>query len=207
MKNVRLVPNGDALLKDYVEMNFSDKLETVLFAEEVPIAQIWQTQERVYDDSEAGALILCEEVAHYIPHFPLHKVNYGHPKFEGESVFSKTVEEHLKERVGNHKLSDINGEPTDEKSLQKVQAHISALEQAGRVQPSDSRMAKKWEKKKLIEPDAKTILNQEVTNAKYFDTSLGFKEWAEVTISIFSLVLIFDVGISNAWRIAAMPVP
>ena len=60
MKNVTLVQNGDELMKDHTEMNFSDKLETVLFAEEVPIAQIWQTQERVYDDSEVAALIRCE---------------------------------------------------------------------------------------------------------------------------------------------------
>ena len=137
-------------------MNFSDKLETVIFGKVVPIAQIRQTQERVYDDFEVDKILLCEEVLRReVPHFPLEKMNFGHPKYDGESQYSKTVEEHLKARVGNHKLIGINGEPIDENSLQEVQAHISSLEAAGRVQPSEYRMATKWEKPKLIQPDSK----------------------------------------------------
>ena len=200
-------PNSLQDLEDHTEMNFSDKLETVIFGKVVPIAQIRQTQERVYEDCEVDKLLQCEEVLFEVPHFPLAKMNFGHPKYNGESNYSKTVEEHVKAHVGNHKLIGINGEPIDENSLQEVQAHISSLEEAGRVQPSEYRMAKKWEKPKLIQPDSKWIRKEALTKAKYFDQCTKFKEWVQVTNPISSLVLIFDMGISNAWRIVAMPVP
>lgn len=191
MKNVSLGPSCSTNLEDHTLLNFSDKLETVLFGEEVPITQIWQTQERVYDDDEVAELIRCEQQLDHILHFPLEKMNFGHPKYDGESDYSNTVEEHLKAHIGNHKLSNINGEPIDENSLEQVQAHISSLEKAGRVQPSESRIAAKWEKPKLIQPDPKWIRKEALTKAKYFDQSVKFKAWVQVANPIFSLVLIF----------------
>ncbi len=61
MENVILGPTCLTNLEDHTLLNFSDKLETILFGEEVPITQIWQTQERVYDDDEVAALIRCEQ--------------------------------------------------------------------------------------------------------------------------------------------------
>ena len=79
-------PNSLQDLEDHTEMNFSDKLETVIFGKVVPIAQIRQTQERVYEDFEVDKLLLCEEVLSEVPHFPLAKMNFGHPKYNGETV-------------------------------------------------------------------------------------------------------------------------
>ena len=97
----------------------------------------------MYEDCEVDKLLQCEEVLFEIPHFPLAKMNFGQPKYNDESNYSKTVEEHVKAHVGNHKLIGINGEPIDENSLQEVQAHISSLEAAGRVQPGEYRVATK----------------------------------------------------------------
>lgn len=186
MENVILGPTCLTNLQDITQLSFSDKLVTVLFSiKDFPISQIWQTQERVYDDTEVAALIRCEQELRGVPHFPLEKMKFGHPKYDGESDYSNTVEEHLKVHIGNHKLLDINGEPIDENSLQQVQAHISSLEKAGRVQPSESLMAAKWEKPKLIQPEPKWILKGTVTKAKYFDQCKEFKEWVQVTNPIF----------------------
>ena len=133
MKNVKPGTNFANDAHDYILFSFADELNTVIFGDEVRIARIWKTQNRVYSDTEKALIDKCEDESPDIPHSNLKKMLYGHPKHNGSSSFCKSAEDHLKEQVGNRTLSRHNGNPVDESSIDGVNAYIDYLGNEKRV--------------------------------------------------------------------------
>jgi len=158
-------------------------LNTVIFGNEVLITQIWKTQFRVYSDIEKALIDKCEDAHSSIPHSKLKKMFYGHPQNNGSSPFCKGLQEHLKESVGNRKMSRQNGTAVDESSIDEVNAHISYLSAEKRVSSRDSSWADSWENKKLIaDLPAHVELAQSVQKAKLFGASTEYKDWFAVSM-------------------------
>ena len=78
----------------------------------------------MYSATEKALINKCEEEHPNIPHCALKKMFYGHPKYDGSSPFCKGVQEHLKESVGNRKVSRQDGNTVDESSIDKVNGYI-----------------------------------------------------------------------------------
>jgi hypothetical protein len=183
MKNVEPGPNFTNDTTDYTLLSFADVLNTVIFGDQVLITRIWKTQFRVYSDIEKALIDKCENEYSTIPHSKLREMFYGHPKHNGSSPFCKGVQEHLKESVGNRKMSRQNGNPVDESSIGEVNGLISYLCSENRVSSRDENWAHSWEKRKLIaDLPAHVELAQSVQKAKLFGASTEFKDWFKVSM-------------------------
>ena len=181
--NVKPGPDFTTDTTDYTLLSFADELNTVIFGKEVLITQIWKIQNRVYSNTEKESIEKCEDEHSAIPHSKLKKMDYGHPKQNGESPFCTSAHEHLKVHVGNRKLSRQDGAQVDESNIDKMNAHISNLCAEGRVSSREFGWADNWVNKKLIgglPPDVE--LEQSVRKAKLFGSSDEFKKWFAVSM-------------------------
>ena len=167
---------------DFVCTTFESPLTHLRWGARVPITDITELQLRVYTIEEKALIDACEAEFPEIPHFPLNKIFYGLPWYDGLFPCCRSPLSILKDHVDKRVIGPNQGIAVDPDSLLEVKQHLNNLTKQKMVQNREKNVVEQWVPPRVIEERSHSrILSDTALSVKLYDSPPEYKDWIAVS--------------------------